>query len=162
MDETTERDLGEPSVDAVTRADAGADVADLSPSIDEEQLDESDGVDDPGRPSRVAAWLLIVGGLALAGFFVAIPAHTYDLELSGRVTSDVRRIDLIELWRIQARNLPEVRYEGLFQALFLVCGAIVLLGSAALIWLATVEITPTTNHPAAKADGKPAESPSTS
>ena len=97
---------------------------------------------DFGRPYRVGAWVVLVGALALAAFFVAVPAHTYDLDFRGRAVPETRRIDLIELWRVQTRNLPDVRYETLFQVAYVACAIIFLLGSAALVWLAMVEIRP--------------------
>ena len=97
---------------------------------------------DLGRPHRVGAWVVVVGVLALAAFFVAVPAHTYDLDFRGRAIPQTRRIELIELWRVQTRNLPDVRYQALFQFVFVACVIAFLIGSAVLIWLAMVEIRP--------------------
>jgi hypothetical protein len=97
---------------------------------------------DPGRPYRVAAWLVIVGSLSLAALFVSIPAKTYELDFRGQVLSDVRRIDFFELWRIQTRNLPSEHYDVALQVLFVACGALFVLGSAYLIWLAIVDVRP--------------------
>jgi hypothetical protein len=115
-------------------------VDEPAPDPDAESPEEEGGSDDRDleRPHRVAAWVAIVGGLALAAFFVAVPAHTYDL----RVRLHTQRIDLIELWRVQTRNLPDVRYQALFQFVFVACAIAFLIGSAVLIWLAMVEIGP--------------------
>ena len=102
---------------------------------------------DRDRPIRIGAWLLIVGSLALASVFVAVPAHTYELDFRRRVIADVRRIDFFELWRIQTRNLPSEQNELLLQAFFVACGIVFLLGSAYLIWLAIVDIRPVTRTP---------------
>lgn len=135
----------EPVVaESVVREDLDSELSAFDP--DAEPVADGDGPvgDDLGRPYRVGAWVAVVGVLALAGFFVAVPAHTYDLDFRNRVIPDTRRIDLIELWRVQTRNLPDVRYEALFQAAYVACAIAFLLGSAALVWLALVEIRPST------------------
>jgi hypothetical protein len=135
---------GGDRLSAITTGEHG-DEADtdtvLEDKLDAEGLAETD---DPGRPSRIAAWLLLVGVMALAGLFVAIPAHTYYLDPANRAILDVRRVDLFELWRVQTSNLPDVEHETVLQTFFVLSGLVALSGSAALIWLATVEIVPQT------------------
>lgn len=109
------------------------------------------------RPHRVGAWLVIVGSLALAALLVALPAHVYEFDFRGRLIARTRRLDVIELWRVQANNLPDIGQSGLIEALFIVCALVFVVGSAYLIWIATVEIAPpsSTSSPAA---GRPGES----
>ena len=156
MNETT-NDPDQSDGDEESSVQVGEPIQPAGPGLAEadEPTDEA-GLDDPGRPSRIAAWLLMVGSLALAGLFVAIPAHTYDLDLSGRAILDVRRVDFVELWRIQTRSLPVVHYETLLQAFFVVCGLVALVGSAALIWLATVEVVPPSRTDA-EPEGRPGD-----
>lgn len=97
---------------------------------------------DGDRPFRVAAWLIVVGSLALAGLLFAIPAHVYDRGLGGRVIPRIRRIDVVELWRVQANNLPEIGRPAVLETLFVGCALVFVVGTAYLIWIAMVDVRP--------------------
>jgi hypothetical protein len=127
---------------AIVHDDLDPNQSTLGPDAEPEADDDVLIDHDPGRPHRVGAWVAVVGVLALAAFFVAVPAHAYDLDFRGRVIPETRRIDLIELWRVQTRNLPAVHYQIVFQILYAVWAIAFLVGSAVLVWLAMVEIRP--------------------
>ena len=131
---------------------------DDAPGLGEtETRDVSAADNDPQRPYRVAAWLVIVGSLALASFLVALPAHVYEFDFRDRLIARTRRLDVIELWRVQANNLPDLGQPGLIEAFFILCALIVVVGSTYLIWIATVDIIPTRSSSSISA-GTPGES----
>ena len=101
---------------------------------------------DIDRPYRVAVWLLVVGTLVLAGFLFAIPAHVYDRGLGGRVIPRIRRMDVVELWRVQSKSLPGVGRPELIEALFVGCSLVFVVGTAYMIWIAMVDVRPTSRQ----------------
>src|SRR5687768_11159057 len=90
---------------------------------------------DIDRPYRVAAWLAVVGAMALAGFLVALPAHFYV-----RGIHRVRRLDVVEVWRMQTNNLPDLGRPALIEALFIGCILVFAVGAAYMIWIAMVDV----------------------
>jgi hypothetical protein len=150
-------EMDERRSDSQTTDDVGTAADDLVVESPDVTTDEAEPVrdrstPDPERPYRIAAWLVIVGALALAGLLVSLPAHVYDRGLGGRVTLRIRHIDVVELWRVQTNNLPEIGQPALIEALFVGSVLVFVLGSAYLIWIATVDIRPTPRAPMVASD----------